>query len=75
MSAAASRYQITIDDPKVFTGPWTSRCRSIAGSEPDRQLLDYQCVEFAEEFLYGSLRKQQVARPERLEFVPLVRQA
>jgi hypothetical protein len=27
--------------------------------EKDAQLLEYQCVEFAEELLYGPLRKQK----------------
>ena len=26
--------------------------------EPNIQLLEYRCIEFAEEFLYGNLRKK-----------------
>src|SRR6202521_4502525 len=62
MSADAIRYEVTIDDPKVFTHPWTIAMPIYRRLEPNIQLLDYQCIEFAEEFLYGNLRKQQVVK-------------
>ena len=30
--------------------------------EPNAQLLEYPCVEFVEEFLYGDARKQQLVK-------------
>ena len=30
--------------------------------EPNMQLMEYRCIEFAEEFLYGSLRKRQLVK-------------
>jgi hypothetical protein len=30
--------------------------------EPGAQLLEYPCVEFVEEFLYGDARKQQLVK-------------
>jgi hypothetical protein len=48
-------YQATIEDPKVFTRPWTIRMPLYRRLEPDKQLLEYKCVEFVEELLYGHL--------------------
>ena len=28
--------------------------------EPDAQLLEYRCIEFVEEFLYGHVRKRAI---------------
>ena len=41
-------YEATIEDPKVFTGPWKIMplYRRI---EDHAQLLEFKCVEFAEE--------------------------
>jgi hypothetical protein len=58
----AVRYEVTIEDPKVFTGPWKIAMPIYRRLEPNIQLLDYQCIEFAEEFLYGNLRKQQLVK-------------
>ena len=30
--------------------------------EPNAQLLEYRCIEFVEEFLYGHLRKNQLVK-------------
>ena len=30
--------------------------------EPNMQLMEYRCIEFAEEFLYGNLRRQQLVK-------------
>ena len=56
----AIRYEVTIEDPKVFTRPWKMAMPIYRRLEPNIQLLDYQCIEFAEEFLYGNLRKKQL---------------
>ncbi len=51
------RYEATIDDPKVFTRPWTISMPLYRRIEKNAQLLEYRCVEFAEELLYGHLKK------------------
>jgi hypothetical protein len=48
-------YEATIEDPKVFTRPWKIRMPLYRRIEDHAQLLEFKCVEFAEEFLYGHL--------------------
>jgi hypothetical protein len=62
ISADALRYEATIEDPKVFSRPWTIAMPIYRRLEPDIQLLDYPCIDFTEEFMYGHLRKQQLVR-------------
>jgi hypothetical protein len=58
ISPDAIDYEVTIEDPKVFSRPWKMRMPLYRRLEKDAQLLEYQCIEFAEELLYGPLRKQ-----------------
>ena len=51
-------YEATIDDPKVFTRSWTIRMPLYRRVEAHAQLLEFKCVEFAEELMYGHLRKR-----------------
>ena len=53
MSPYHMMYEATIEDPKVFTRPWKIRMPLYRRMEPNVQLLEFKCVEFAEEFLYG----------------------
>jgi hypothetical protein len=62
MSPDALRYEVTIEDPNVFTRPWTIAMPIYRRLEPNIQLLDYPCIDFTEEFLYGHLRKQQLVK-------------
>ena len=62
VSPDALRYEVTIEDPKVFTRPWTIAMPIYRRLEPDIQLLDYPCIDFTEEFMYGHLRKQQLVK-------------
>jgi hypothetical protein len=48
-------YEAIIEDPKVFTRPWTIRMPLYRRIEPNAQILEFKCVEFAEEFVYGRL--------------------
>jgi hypothetical protein len=50
-------YEATIDDANVFTRPWRIAMPLYRRMEPNIQLLEYQCIPFVEEFLYGNLRK------------------
>jgi hypothetical protein len=52
------QYEATIEDPKVFTRPWTIRMPLYRRLEKNAQLLEYKCVEFVEELMYGHLRKK-----------------
>lgn len=51
------RYEATIEDPTVYSAPWTMRMTLYRRMEPEARLMDFRCVEFAEEMMYGGLRK------------------
>ena len=50
-------YEATIEDPNVFTRPWTIRMPLYRRLEENVQILEFKCVEFTEDLLYGHLRK------------------
>ena len=52
------RYEALITDPEVFTRPWTMRMTLYRRVGDDAQLQQFKCVEFVEELMYGSLRKE-----------------
>ena len=62
ISPDALNYEVTIEDPKVFTRPWKISMPLYRRLEPNAQLLEYHCIDFVEEFLYGHLRKQQLVK-------------
>jgi hypothetical protein len=62
ISPDAIRYEVTIEDPKVFTRPWTIAMPLYRRLEPNATVLDYPCIEFSEEFMYGHLRKEQLVK-------------
>jgi hypothetical protein len=49
------QYEATIDDPQTFSQPWTIRMPLYRRMEENGRLLEFNCVEFAEELLYGDL--------------------
>ncbi len=51
-------YEAVIDDPKVFSRPWKISMPLYRRVEKNAQLLEFRCVEFSEEVLYGPLRKK-----------------
>jgi hypothetical protein len=51
-------YEARIEDPKTFTRPWTIRMPIHRRLEPNVQLLEYNCVEFVEELLYGDVKRK-----------------
>jgi len=51
------QYEATIEDPKVFTRPWKISLPLYRRVDKGVQLLEYKCVPFTEELLYGKLRK------------------
>ena len=52
------RYEATIEDPKVFSRPWKISMPLYRRREANAQLMEYKCVPFVEELMYGHLRKK-----------------
>ena len=55
-------YEATIEDPSVFTRPWKISMPLYRKVEKNAQLLEFKCVEFAEELLYGKFKKNEQIR-------------
>ena len=51
-------YGATIDDPNVFTRPWTISFPLYRRMERDVQLMEFKCQPFVEELVYGRFTKQ-----------------
>ena len=63
MAADVLNYEVTIEDPKVYTRPWKMQMSLHRRLEKDAQLLDFRCVPFSEDLLYGDLRKVPTRKP------------
>lgn len=50
-------YEARLEDPGVYTHPWSMKMPLYRRLEENAQLLEFKCVEFAEELLYGHLVK------------------
>jgi hypothetical protein len=53
-------YEARIEDPDVFTRPWTIRMPLYRHVNADARLNQFKCVEFVEELMYGQYRKEPV---------------
>jgi hypothetical protein len=51
-------YEATIEDPKVFAHAWKISMPLYRHVEKDAQLVDFKCVEFVEELMYGQYEKK-----------------
>ena len=51
-------YEVTIEDKNVFSRPWKMSMPLYRRKESNAQVLEFKCVEFVEELIYGHLRKQ-----------------
>ncbi|MXY18165.1 MAG: hypothetical protein F4Y57_14555 [Acidobacteria bacterium] len=51
------QYEATITDPEIYERPWTIRMPLYRRIDENMQLLEFKCVEFVEELMYGHLRK------------------
>ena len=49
-------YEATITDGDVYTRPWKISMPLYRRLDKNLQLLDFKCVEFVEELLYGKYR-------------------
>ena len=58
MSADVLNYEVTIEDPKVYTRAWKIQMPLHRRLEKNIQLMDFRCVPFSEDLLYGDLRKK-----------------
>jgi hypothetical protein len=56
------QYEATIEDPVVFTQPWKISMPLYRRVEPNARLMDFKCVEFVEELMYGQWRRTPLSR-------------
>ncbi len=59
MGPNALLYEATLADDTVFTQPWRISMPLYRRLEPDARVLEFKCVEFSEELLYGHLRREE----------------
>ena len=52
------RYEATIEDPAVFTRPWDISLLLYRRLEENARVLEFKCVEYSEDLLYGHLRSE-----------------
>jgi hypothetical protein len=57
-SSDTLNYEATIEDPKVFSRAWKMTMPLYKHVEKNAQIMEFKCVEFVEELLYGHLRKK-----------------
>jgi hypothetical protein len=50
------QYEATIENPEVFSKPWTIKMPLYRLIESNAQVLEYKCVPFSEDLLYGDLK-------------------
>jgi hypothetical protein len=55
-------YEATMTDPETFTRPWKISMPLYRRLEKNAQLMDFKCVEFVEELLYGAYRKKPLSK-------------
>jgi hypothetical protein len=51
-------YEATIEDKTIYTRPWKISTVIYRRKEKNAQLNEFKCVEFAEELIYGDLKKK-----------------
>src|SRR6266571_4606451 len=51
-------YQATIEDPNVYTRPWTISMPLYRRVEPKMQLGEFKCEEFVGDLLYGKYQRK-----------------
>jgi hypothetical protein len=48
-------YEATLEDPKVFSRPWTIRMPLYRHVEANAQVMEFKCIPFVEDLLYGEI--------------------
>ena len=56
------QYEASIEDPGVLTEPFTIRMPLYRRIEENARLMDFRCVEFVEELLFGEWRRTPLPR-------------
>ena len=51
-------YEAAIEDPKVFSRPWKIKMPLYRHVEKNARLMEFKCVEFVEELMYGEFTKK-----------------
>jgi hypothetical protein len=54
-------YEVTVEDKNVFSRPWKMSMPIYRRKERNAQIMEFKCVEFVEDLIYGHLRKQPTA--------------
>jgi len=62
LDANTLNYEATIEDPKTFSRPWKVNVILYRHREPGARLLEFKCVEFTEELIYGDLRRKVLGK-------------
>jgi len=57
VSPNALIYEATIEDPELFTEPWTIRLPLYRRLDENMELIEFKCIEFVEELMYGHLTR------------------
>ena len=52
-------YEVTLEDPAVYTRPWKMSMPLYRRVDTNMQLLEFKCIEFAEELMYRHLTKKE----------------
>lgn len=52
-------YEATIEDPSMFSRPWKISMPLYRHVEQNAHLLEYQCIPYAEDVVYGHLRHKE----------------
>ncbi len=53
------QYEATITDPQVYSRPWKISMPLYKHIERNAQLLEFKCVEFVEDLMYGQFEKKK----------------
>jgi hypothetical protein len=53
------QYEATLEDPEVYSEPWTMKMTLYRNVEPNAEVLEFKCVPFVEELLYKDLEQPQ----------------
>ena len=56
------QYEATVEDPEVLTEPFTISMPLYRRIEDNARLMDFRCVEFVEELLFGEWRRNPLPR-------------
>jgi hypothetical protein len=62
MTGDALRYEVTVEDPNVFTRPWKMNMVLYRQLEDNARLMDFRCIELVEETFLGHTRRNQLVK-------------